>query len=341
MAAVQLENICKSFVPGQPVLKDLSLEVAPGELFFLLGPSGCGKSTLLRILAGLQTADSGRIRFDGEDITALPPEKRQAAMVFQNYALWPHLSVYENVAFGLKILGVRGEELRREVMAALDTVHLADFAERKVPALSGGQQQRVALARALAVKPAVLLLDEPLSNLDARLRDTMRGEISRICRERSQTAIYVTHDRQEALSMADRMAIMRESRIVQLGTPRELYERPADRFCGTFLGDMNFFSGRIAEGSITTAFGTFPLTGTWMGADCAAIRPERIAFVPDGTDGAFPAVVVSGSYGGERTQWVCSACGVDFVVDESAAPDRRPGDAVCLRFAPGALLAMK
>lgn len=340
MAAVKLEKICKSFTSGRPVLDSLSLEVAPGEIFFLLGPSGCGKSTLLRILAGLLEADSGKISFDGKDITSLPPEKRQAAMVFQNYALWPHLNVFENVAFGLRILGVKGETLRREVLAALDTVHLADMASRRVPSLSGGQQQRVALARALAVKPAVLLLDEPLSNLDARLRDTMRSEISRICRERQQTAIYVTHDRQEALSMADRMAVLKDGQISQMGPPRELYERPANCFCASFLGDINFFDGEISDGEIITSFGKFPLSGC-NGKTCrAAIRPERIRFVSPDTPGAFAATVVSGIYGGDLTQWICETGGVKFQVNEMASPARKCGETVYLAFDRDYLLAM-
>lgn len=339
MAAVKVENICKSFVPGKPVLDSLSLEVSPGELFFLLGPSGCGKSTLLRILAGLVKADSGKIKFDGVDITSLPPEKRQAAMVFQNYALWPHLNVFENVAFGLQILGVKGSQLRKEVLAALDTVHLADLAQRRVPSLSGGQQQRVALARALAVKPAVLLLDEPLSNLDARLRDTMRSEISRICRERQQTAIYVTHDQQEALSMADRMAVLKEGRICQLGTPRELYDHPANRFCASFLGDVNFFEGRQENGMFITSFGSFPLRGN--GGGCAAIRPERICFCAPDTPGAFPAEIRRGSFGGDMTQWICEAGGVEFMVNEAASPERHAGDKVFLKFDSGFLLPME
>ncbi len=341
MAAVKLENICKSFVPGRPVLDSLSLDVAPGEMFFLLGPSGCGKSTLLRVLAGLLKADSGKISFDGVDITSLPPEKRQAAMVFQNYALWPHLNVFENVAFGLQILGVKGEALKKEVFDALDTVHLADFAGRRVPSLSGGQQQRVALARALAVKPAVLLLDEPLSNLDARLRDEMRSEISRICRERKQTAIYVTHDRQEALSMADRMAVLKDGRICQLGTPRELYDLPANRFCASFLGDVNFFAGKSVDGVFESTFGRFPLANGVKNAECAAIRPERIRFCTPETSGAFAATVKRGSFGGDMTQWICEAGGVEFMVSEAASPVRCAGDKVFLAFDAEYLLAME
>ncbi|MBE6377819.1 MAG: ABC transporter ATP-binding protein [Lentisphaerae bacterium] len=341
MASVILEKICKSFVPGKPVLNDFSLEVKPGELFFLLGPSGCGKSTLLRILAGLEKQDSGKILFDGVEISSLPPEKRQAAMMFQNYALWPHLPVFENIAFGLRILGVKGKELKNEVMSALEAVQLADCADRRVPSLSGGQQQRVALARALAVKPAVLLLDEPLSNLDARLRDAMRSEIARICRERQQTALYVTHDRQEALSMADRMAVLKDGTISQCGSPRELYEHPANRFAATFLGDINFIEGSIAAGTLHTSFGEFPLSGNTENASCGAVRPERIKVVSSGCDGAFPAEIISGTYMGESAQWLCRAGDCELSVKEFASADRKAGDKIFLAFDSGSLQALK
>ena len=340
MASVVLENISKSFSPGKKVLDDLSLSVGQGEMFFLLGPSGCGKSTLLRILAGLVKQDCGRILFDGEEISALPPEKRQAAMVFQNYALWPHLSVFENVAFGLNILGVSGSKLRKEVMSVLELVQMTDFADRRVPSLSGGQQQRIALARALAVRPAVLLLDEPLSNLDARLRDTMRSEITRICRERKQSAVYVTHDRQEALSMADRMAVLQNGKISQLGTPRELYDHPADRFCGAFLGDINFIDGDISGKIIRTPFGEFPLYGDAAEPAVAAIRPERIRFAGAGEDG-FETEIVSGVYLGDCTQWHCRSNGVDLMVREISTVERKAGSVVRLAFDDGFLLAMK
>lgn len=341
MASVILEKICKSFVQGKPVLNDFSLEVKPGELFFLLGPSGCGKSTLLRILAGLEKQDSGKILFDGVEISSLPPEKRQAAMMFQNYALWPHLSVFENIAFGLRILGIKGKELKAEVMSALEAVQLADCAERRVPSLSGGQQQRVALARALAVKPAVLLLDEPLSNLDARLRDAMRSEIARICRERQQTAIYVTHDRQEALSMADRMAVLKDGMISQCGTPRELYEHPANRFTATFLGDINFIEGNISNGVLHTTFGEFAVAGDCSEAACGAVRCERIRFVDAESKGAFPAEIVSGTYLGESAQWLCRAGDCELSVKEFASADRKAGDKVFLAFDNGSLLAVR
>ena len=341
MAAVSLKNISKSFVPQVPVLDDLSLEVKQGELFFLLGPSGCGKSTLLRILAGLEKQDHGEIYFDGAEISSLPPEKRQAAMMFQSYALWPHLTVFENIAFGLRILGVSGKKLKEEVTSALEAVQLGDCADRRIPSLSGGQQQRVALARALAVRPAVLLLDEPLSNLDARLRDTMRSEIARICRERCQTAIYVTHDRQEALSMADRMAVLKDGKISQCGTPRELYNHPENRFCASFLGDINFISGKISGGMLETGFGTFAFSGNGDGATCGAIRPERIRFVSDGRNGAFPAKIISGTFHGDCAEWLCQAGEAELVIRESAPPERCAGEEVLLAFDPGFLLAME
>ena len=195
MLKVELKGISKAYTPGKPVLHPLDLTVNPGELFFLLGPSGCGKSTLLRLLAGFISPDSGTILFDGKDISATAPEKRNTGLVFQNYALWPHMTVFENVAFGLDTRKIRGEERKRKVNDALNMVQMNDFADRKPASLSGGQQQRVALARALAFRPGLLLLDEPLSNLDAKLRDSMRIEIRRICKEAGLTAIYVTHDR--------------------------------------------------------------------------------------------------------------------------------------------------
>ena len=343
MGMVKLTNICKSFTPGVPVLDHLDLEINSGELFFLLGPSGCGKSTLLRILSGLTAADSGSISFDGVEIQDLPPEKRQAAMVFQNYALWPHMSVFENVAFGLKIRNLPKKEVEARAMEALEMVHLADYAKRKATQLSGGQQQRVALARALAVNPPLLLLDEPLSNLDARLRDAMREEISHICSKRGFTALYVTHDRQEALSMADRMAVMKDGKIRQLGTPRELYEHPADRFTAEFLGDINFIPGTVNDGVFDAGFGKFPVAGNFSGTHQAAIRPERINFVPSDVSGAgiFEAELVAGSYMGDCSSWFCKVGDLTLNVREFAPEERRIGDKVKLSFAPGRLMILE
>ena len=343
MGTVKLTNICKSFTPGVPVLNNLNLEIKSGELFFLLGPSGCGKSTLLRILSGLTAPDSGSICFDGVEVKDLPPEKRQAAMVFQNYALWPLMTVYENVAFGLKIRKLPANEIKKRVMEALEMVHLADCAKRRTPQLSGGQQQRVALARALAVDPPLLLLDEPLSNLDARLRDAMREEISAICSQRGFTALYVTHDRQEALSMADRMAVMKDGVIRQLGTPRELYEHPADRFTAEFLGDINFIPGEVMDGIFSTGFGKFPVSGDFTGNHTAAIRPERIEFAPADAsgDGIFEAELISGSYMGDCCNWMCKVGDFCLNVREFAPEDRKIGDKVKLCFVPGRLMILE
>ena len=340
MAEVRIRNITKSYTSGVPVLKGVDLDIRAGELFFLLGPSGCGKSTLLRILAGLVQPDGGSISFDGTDIGSLPPEKRHAAMVFQNYALWPHMDVFENVAFGLKTAGVRGRELKTKVMAALDLVRLADFARRRVPALSGGQQQRVALARALAVEPALLLLDEPLSNLDARLRDAMRSEIRRICSLRNLTALYVTHDRQEALSMADRIGVMHGGLIREMGDPEQLYNFPRTKFCARFLGDINFIEGELRDGAWNASFGTFGLNGPVSGSISVGIRPERIKIVEPGRPGAFRAVLEERVFSGDTCDWTFRAGNQRLCVRESAPEPRRIGGEYHLWFEPEFLLAM-
>jgi iron(III) transport system ATP-binding protein len=234
MTSVRLENITKTF--GSTVaLANINLEVAAGELFFLLGPSGCGKSTLLRLIAGLYEPTAGRIFFNDRDVTELATDRRNAVMVFQSYALWPHMSVRENVRFGLGVRRVpRGEQDQR-IDEVLTLVRMLDLADRKPNQLSGGQQQRVALARALAVKPDCLLLDEPLSNLDAKLRHEMRGEIRRICKSAGFTTLYVTHDQKEALSVADRIAVMSAGRVEQVGTPPEVFHRPASDFVREFM----------------------------------------------------------------------------------------------------------
>ena len=228
-------------------LNDVSLDIRSGELFFMLGPSGCGKTTLLRAIAGLENIDSGRILFDGEDVADTPAHKRNTAMVFQGYALWPHMTVAQNVAFGLEVRNLPGAERGRRVNRALERVQIGALSARKPHELSGGQQQRVALARTLVVEPQCLLLDEPLANLDAKLRRDMRSEIRRICKETGLTAIYVTHDRQEALSMADRLAVLRHGDLLQVGTPREVYTRPINTFVAGFIGETNFIEAVLRE----------------------------------------------------------------------------------------------
>ena len=260
MISVTVDGLVKKF-GANVALDGATFRIEPGEIFFLLGPSGCGKTTLLRTIAGFYTPDAGRVLFDQEDVTALPPHKRNTGMMFQSYALWPHMTVAKNVAFGLEERRVPKDEIARRVREALESVRMADYAERKIAQLSGGQQQRVALARALVIRPRCLLLDEPLSNLDAKLRLEMRTEIRRVCREFGLTAIYVTHDQKEALSISDRMAILESGRIAQIGAPGEVYRRPTSRIVADFIGETNFI-----EGTVESAGNGSALVGTAIGS---------------------------------------------------------------------------
>lgn len=244
MARVRFENIKKSF-GNTPAVRDLSFEIRDGEFFSILGPSGCGKTTTLRMLAGFETPEAGRIFFDHEEITALPAEQRNTGMVFQNYALFPHLTVFENVAFGLRAHKRPPNEINDRVAAALDLVEMRALQNRLVTQLSGGQQQRVAVARAIAVQPKILLLDEPLSNLDAQLRRTTRTELKRLQRQLGITTIYVTHDQDEALALSDRMLIMHQGAAQQIGTPEAVYQTPSNFFVMSFIGASNALPGKV------------------------------------------------------------------------------------------------
>lgn len=246
MITVRIENLTKRFGEAT-ALHGLDLTIGAGEIFFLLGPSGCGKTTLLRSIAGFYIPESGRILFGDEDVTNLPPHERNTGMMFQSYALWPHMTVAQNVAFGLEERRVAKPDIEKRVAAALDSVKMGPYAARKINQLSGGQQQRVALARAMVIRPRCLLLDEPLSNLDTKLRIEMRGEIRRICKEAGLTAIYVTHDQKEALSVGDRIAVMEAGHIRQSGAPADVYRRPATRFVADFMGETNFIDGTVVS----------------------------------------------------------------------------------------------
>jgi iron(III) transport system ATP-binding protein len=267
----------------------IDLSIPPGDLFFLLGPSGCGKTTLLRMIAGFSDPTEGTIQFGDDDVTHMPANKRDTGMVFQGYALWPHMTVAENVKFGLEVRKVKKAEMAQRVEEALAKVQLTPYAHRKINQLSGGQQQRVALARALVIKPRVLLLDEPLSNLDAKLRLDMRQQIRDLCKASGITGVYVTHDQHEALSMADQIAVLNQGQVVQAGPPTKLYRRPANRFVADFLGETNFIPGEVVgtEGAniiLNTPFGqltstAFPDDLPQGGAVTCSLRPEAVQLV--------------------------------------------------------------
>ena len=294
--SVKFEAVTK--VLGQSKAVDnLALDIGGGELFFLLGPSGCGKTTALRSVAGFYTPDEGRILFNGKDQNRVPPHKRNTGMVFQNYALWPHMNVWSNVAYGLKMRRVSEDEKEQRVRHALEIVHMQAYAERMPNQLSGGQQQRVALARALVIEPDVVLLDEPLSNLDAKLRVEMRTQIKEIHRKIGRTMIYVTHDQAEALSMADRIAVMRRGRLVQVGTPHELYNRPESAFVANFIGGTNLLRGTLEEvGDLLTVKTQAGIVRAKNGVRGMArgepvfcsVRPESLRLKPAAESSAFP-----------------------------------------------------
>ncbi len=244
MTRIAVEGLTRRFGTAAAI-DHVDLSIRSGELFFLLGPSGCGKTTFLRLLAGFLDPDEGRVLFDGRDVTRVPPEKRNAGMVFQSFALWPHMTVLENVAYGLRVRRVPAADRRERALATLRSVHMEALADRKPAELSGGEQQRVALARALIIEPHVLLLDEPLSNLDAALRHEMRQEIRRICRQTSITTVYVTHDQVEALAMADTIAVLRAGKVVQIDAPAALYARPRSRFVAAFVGETNLVEATV------------------------------------------------------------------------------------------------
>ena len=261
------------------VLRDISLAIVPGEFFALLGPSGSGKSTLLRLLAGFNRANAGRVRIGGVDVVALPPWKRDVGMVFQNYALWPHLTVAQNVAFGLEERRWPRERIETRVREMLDLVSLVGYDARRPGQLSGGQQQRVAIARTLAIEPRALLLDEPLSNLDARLRAATGLELKRLQRRLGITTVFVTHDQQEAMTIADRLAVLDQGVIQQVGTPREVYDAPVNRFVAEFVGSINLYAGRVESG----AAGTCAVEVDGLGR--VRVPAERVAGIAAGAGG--------------------------------------------------------
>lgn len=323
---VQLQNVGLAF-GNNVVLRNISLQIEPGEFFAFLGPSGSGKSTLLRLIAGFGPQPSGKILIDREDVSQLPPWKRNVGMVFQNYALWPHMTVRKNVAFGLEERKLPATEVRKRVDAALEVVGLREFAERRPSQLSGGQQQRVALARTIVVEPRVLLLDEPLSNLDANLRIHMRREIRELQQRLGITTIFVTHDQEEANTIADRMAVLNDGILQQVGSPITLYDQPANRFVASFLGTANLLQGKVDETSDGFVFQArsgikIPLPEYSISENpvTAMFRPQHLKIIENSSDDNslihFKGLVRNREFLGHLVRYAIEVDGVNILVDD-------------------------
>ena len=352
MATVELAGLTKRYADHVAVA-DVSLAIASGEFVSLLGPSGCGKTTLLRMIAGLIDPSAGTIRLGAEDVTRLPVHKRGLGLVFQSYALFPHLSVAENVGYGLRRQGVRGADLQARVKAALELVHMHHLATRMPRQLSGGQQQRVALARAVAPRPRVLLLDEPLSNLDALLRDEMQIEIKRLQQELGITSIFVTHDQAEALSLSDRVCVLSQGRVQQVGTPEQVYHQPANSFVAGFIGRSNRMTGQVQ--SVDPTGSLLRLAGGGMVRSAQArlaagmdadviIRYDAVRLAqPGGAGDALEGEVVLRSFSGAQVQLLIRLAGGTDLVAETAShmPQAAfaPGMRVAVSVAPDAVFA--
>jgi putative spermidine/putrescine transport system ATP-binding protein len=341
---LDLAGLSKSF-EGRPVLDRFSLAMSKGEFITLLGPSGCGKTTLLRLVAGLLQPDSGSVRVDGRDLTRLPAHKRNVGIVFQSYALFPHLNVRENIAFGLKAKGLPSADIERAVDEALRLVRLQEYGGRSVKQLSGGQQQRVSLARAMVTKPAVMLLDEPFSALDRKLRDTMQIETRHILRRIGATAIFVTHDQAEALVLSDRVVVMNQGRVEQIGDPKTVYAKPATPFVLGFVGQALRLHGSAEGSAVSTAVGPVRAPASFERGRkvMVAVRPEAVELgaASDGWNGAMLKVREL-AFLGSKTQVFFECAGEDELVAElSGAPPAhvRPGAAIAVRWPVDATLA--
>ncbi|WP_276299206.1 ABC transporter ATP-binding protein [Halorussus lipolyticus] len=338
MTDLSIRGISKSF-DGVDALRDVSLDVADGEFFTLVGPSGCGKTTTLRAIAGFETPDSGSVRFGDREMAGVPPEDRDVGIVFQNYALFPHLTVGENVAYGLRFRETPGKQSKAERVAdLLELVDLPGFEERSPDELSGGQQQRIALARALAPGPEVLLLDEPMSALDARLRQNLRTQVKRIQSELDITTIYVTHDQEEALAVSDRVAVMNDGRVEQVGRPEDVYRRPTTRFVAEFLGENNVFEGEVEAGPGTsgdvvrvgeTTFRLAGLDAPEGETVTFCVRPEKLVRGP--AENGFEATVETVEFLGESFRVHLDWKGRDVTL---RVPERPDAERVRVGFAP-------
>ncbi len=332
--------------------REVALDVAPGEFLTLLGPSGCGKTTTLRIVAGFEMPDAGRVYFGGDDVTGKPANQRNIGFVFQNYALFPHLSIFENVAYGLRVRGADEKEIARAVGDVLTLVGLAGYEQQFSAQLSGGEQQRVALARAIVIRPRVLLFDEPLSNLDAKLRIQMRQEIRALQRRLAITTIYVTHDQEEAMAVSDRIAVMNQGSVVQEGGAQDLYHRPASDFVAKFIGRVNSIPATVtatgaapAVAALGTTFAVRTLpAGLARGAAAQLmVRPEAVEVVAAGAAGALPATIVNSTFLGEKTEVELTCTGVGLQAIRYNAGQEAPlseGAAVAVRLPEHALTVL-
>ncbi|WP_170513024.1 ABC transporter ATP-binding protein [Ruegeria atlantica] len=337
-APVRFENVSKVFGKDVVAVDNINLHVDAGKLVTLLGPSGCGKTTTLRMIAGLEMASSGKILIGDRDVTKLPATDRDVSMVFQSYALFPHMSVLENVKYGLTFSGFAKDETRSRALHGLELVGLQGFDNRLPSELSGGQQQRVAVARALVLEPQVLLFDEPLSNLDAKLRRQVREDIRAIQQDLGLTVVYVTHDQEEALAVSDEIVVMRNAAIAQIGTPRQLYDAPNDRFVADFIGEANLLSCQIVniDGDMATIEvegyrHTLPRRGLSEGPATIAVRPSRLVI---GSDQGIPASVAKATYVGVRMEYTLKgAFGQVFAVQDDVDVPLEPGTEIMMGFA--------
>lgn len=324
--AIEFVDVVKRYGTAAAVDR-ISFSIARGELVTFLGPSGCGKTTSLRLIAGLELPTEGRVKIAGRDVSRDPASERNVGMVFQSYALFPHMTVLENVAYGPSIRGVPKAQARERAHEILDQVGLSGLEARLPSELSGGQQQRVAVARAIVQQPDVLLFDEPLSNVDAKLRRKVRAEIRDLQQRFGLTAVYVTHDQEEALAVSDRIVVMKMGQIAQIGTPPELYERPASKFVADFIGDANLVEGSVDGGVFRTAHLSMPVEAP-DGVATATIRPERIRLVPGGA-----AEILSATYLGSRMEYVVRDENLEFLVSRPISePRHSAGDLVDLRI---------
>lgn len=320
---IELKNVCKTFDDSE-VLKNINLYIDENEFLTLLGPSGCGKSTILRIIAGFETPDSGSVLFEGGDLANVEPHERKVNTVFQKYALFPHLNVFDNIAFGLKIKKMDSATIKKKVKRVLELVNLSGFEKRSISSLSGGQQQRVAIARAIVNEPKVLLLDEPLAALDLKLRKGMQLELKNMQRELGITFLYVTHDQEEALTMSDTIVVMKEGTIQQIGTPTDIYNEPANAYVADFIGDSNIISGIMKEDCLVNIFNTdFECVDKGFGKNEAVdvvIRPEDL-YILDPDKGKVAGVVESVIFKGVHYEMVINSDGFKWLVHDTAKFD--------------------